>query len=57
MRSKAAPAPELRVSLSGSSAAEARRRLERDPHDAAQQRFVSAAVLLELARRRGEPPA
>jgi signal transduction histidine kinase len=34
------------------AADEARRRIERDLHDGAQQRFVSASLLLALARRR-----
>src|SRR3954447_21123069 len=37
-------------------AEEARRRLERDLHDGAQQRFVSAALMLQLAKRRADAP-
>ena len=33
----------------------ARRRLERDLHDGAQQRFVSASLLLRLAQRKADP--
>jgi signal transduction histidine kinase len=36
------------------AADEARRRIERDLHDGAQQRFVSASLLLGLARRRAK---
>jgi len=36
------------------AADEARRRLERDLHDGAQQRFVSASMLLGLARRHAD---
>jgi len=36
------------------AADDARRRIERDLHDGAQQRFVSASLLLSLARRRAE---
>jgi signal transduction histidine kinase len=36
------------------AADEARRRLERDLHDGAQQRFVSASMLLGLARRQAD---
>src|SRR5688572_26129890 len=36
------------------AADQARRRLERDLHDGAQQRFVSASMLLGLIRRRGQ---
>jgi len=34
------------------AADEARRRLERDLHDGAQQRFVPAALMLQIAKRR-----
>ena len=34
---------------------EARRKLERDLHDGAQQRFVSASLLLRLAQRKADP--
>jgi signal transduction histidine kinase len=34
---------------------EARRKLERDLHDGAQQRFVSASLLLRLAARKADP--
>jgi signal transduction histidine kinase len=51
---EAAQARELRASRSRIVAAadDARRRLERDLHDGAQQRFVSAALMVQLARRR-----
>jgi len=51
---EAAQARELRASRARivEAADEARRRLERDLHDGAQQRFVSAALMLQLARRR-----
>src|SRR3954447_6528515 len=51
---EAARARELQASSARIVAAadEARRRLERDLHDGAQQRFVSAALMLQLARRR-----
>jgi PAS domain S-box-containing protein len=55
---EAAQARELRASRARIVAAadEARRRLERDLHDGAQQRFVSAALMLQLAlRRTGDP--
>jgi PAS domain S-box-containing protein len=55
----AARASELQASRTRivEAADEARRRLERDLHDGAQQRFVSAAMMLQLARRRsgGDP--
>ena len=38
------------------TADETRRRLQRDLHDGAQQRFVHAQITLQLARRR-RPPA
>ena len=39
------------------AADDARRRLERDLHDGAQQRFVSAALMAQLARRRAADAA
>ena len=33
----------------------ARRRIERDLHDGAQQRFVSLSIMLNLARKHAEP--
>jgi PAS domain S-box-containing protein len=55
---EAAQAREVRASRARIVAAadEARRRLERDLHDGAQQRFVSAALMLQLARRRTDAP-
>jgi len=55
---EAAQARELRASRARIVAAAdaARRRLERDLHDGAQQRFVSAALMLQLARRRTDAP-
>jgi PAS domain S-box-containing protein len=55
---EAAQAREVRASRARIVAAadEARRHLERDLHDGAQQRFVSAALLLQLARRRADAP-
>jgi PAS domain S-box-containing protein len=51
---EAAQARELRASRARivEAADAARRRLERDLHDGAQQRFVAAALMLQLARRR-----
>jgi PAS domain S-box-containing protein len=51
---EAAQARELRASRTRivEAADEARRRLERDLHDGAQQRFVSAALTLQIAKRR-----
>jgi PAS domain S-box-containing protein len=51
---EAAQARELRASRTRivEAADAARRRLERDLHDGAQQRFVSAALMLQLARRK-----
>jgi len=55
---EAAQARELQASRARIVAAadQARRRLERDLHDGAQQRFVSAALMLQLARRRADAP-
>jgi PAS domain S-box-containing protein len=51
---EAAQAREVRASRTRivEAADEARRRLERDLHDGAQQRFVSAALMLQIAKRR-----
>jgi PAS domain S-box-containing protein len=51
---EAAQAREVRASRTRivEAADAARRRLERDLHDGAQQRFVSAALMAQLARRR-----
>jgi PAS domain S-box-containing protein len=51
---EAAQARKLRASRTRivEAADAARRRLERDLHDGAQQRFVSAALMLQLARRK-----
>jgi PAS domain S-box-containing protein len=56
---EAAQAREVRASRTRivEAADEARRRLERDLHDGAQQRFVSAALMLQLARRRAAASA
>jgi PAS domain S-box-containing protein len=53
---EAAQARELRASRTRivEAADAARRRLERDLHDGAQQRFVSAALMLQLARRKAD---